>query len=173
MYGKSLEDALSPKGGIGTPPLPAPDDPMSNLLAGKAKVQPQTDEMKYHQQRMDVLAALKRAIDKGADPKRILIGGPTDYWMGEDKSEHTPQGKEAQLEFNRLFEIYNKLPGGSDNLLTRGADFPKDLIPGQESHETPFAQDAEWAGEDLPTQGFRNSSDRSRYNFGKDSKGRM
>ncbi len=169
MYGKSLGDMLSPKGGIGTPPLPAPDDAMSNLLAGKAKVEPQTDEMKYHQQRMDVLAALKRAIDKGADPKRILVGGPNDYWMGEDKSEHTPQGKEAQLEFNRLFEIYSKLPGGT-NLETRGSD--KNLR--MDEVVTPFAKDAEWVGE----PGMDDSADRfftgpKRYNFGKDNQGRM
>lgn len=168
MYGKSLEDAISPPGGIGTPPLPAPDDSMSNLLAGKAKAQPQTDEMKYHQQRMDVLAALKRAIDKGADPNRLLTG-KDDFWLGEDKSEHTPQGKEAQLEFNRLFEIYSKLPGG-----TRPTTGTSGFLGFPGSKKTPFKQDAGWAGKDDPLVSDEPPyDDKNRYDFGKDNQGRM
>jgi len=157
MYKSQPPSQMLPPPELGTPP-PAEPDPMGDLLAGKASTQI-TPEMKYHQQRMDVLAALKRAIDKGADPHNLF--------REDNQGQISPQQNEAQTEFNRLFEIYSKLPGGT-NLMTGGNPFLEQV--------TPWAQDTDWAGKETP---FGEKSIKSlisgpsRYDFGKTPAGRM
>ena len=153
MYGKSLEDAISPPGGIGTPPLPAADDPMSSLLSGKAKVQQQTPEAKYHQQRMDVLSMLKRALDKGGVPNREN----TDSIPGNV----SPQDAQAEKALDMFLEIYSKLPGGTNTSTKSG-------------NETPFFHDAKWADNASGgIGGYPGTGPDERYDFGKDNQGRM
>jgi hypothetical protein len=145
MYKSQPPSQMLPPPELGTPP-PTEQDPMASLMAGTAKVSP---EMEYHQQRMNVLSALQRAVAAGGHPEY-----PKDFFG--------PADHEAVREMSKLMQIYSKLPGGAANTMPPGPN---------EMNMTPFGRDKAWAGanEEL---GVGNTISKP-FDFGKTPAGRM
>jgi hypothetical protein len=99
MYGELLSPNESP---LGAPP--AIKGVQAPIIAAPAG-QKSADQMHFHKQRNDALAALEHAQKQHGNYMKMLTSG------GDDP---TPQDREASKAFETLFKIYGKIPGATD-----------------------------------------------------------